>query len=172
MKKTKAIILGSALFALTAATVVSATLAAAPEGFGPGRPPFARGGRMGGGFGGGAPLITIALNHKSELNLTGDQIGNLEKIRTSYQNQATPLHQQVRSIEKEIASLMQQTPANLIQVKAKIQESEKLRSELRYLRVEALENGKSVLTQQQRDQLRTLVRSKLEQFRGRHGQPS
>ena len=67
---------------------------------------------------------------------------------------------------------MQQTPANLMQVKSKIQEAEKFRSELRYLRLEALENGKSVLSEQQRDQLKTLVRSKREQFRGRHGQPS
>ena len=172
MNKVKSLIIGSAVFAMSAAALVGAPMAAAPDGAGADNRPFAHGGRMRGGFGGGAPLISIALNHKTELNLTGDQIGNLEKIRTSYQNQATPLHQQVRSIEKEIASLMQQTPANLIQVKTKIQESEKLRSELRYLRVEALENGKSVLTQQQRDQLRTLVRSKLEQFRGRHGQPS
>ncbi len=105
-----------------------------------------------------APLISIALNHKNDLNLSTDQVGTLEKIRTTYQNQVTPLHQQVRSIEKEIASLMQQTPANLIQVKSKIQDAEKLRSELRYLRVEALENGKSVLSSQQRDQLKTLVR--------------
>ena len=82
------------------------------------------------------------------------------------------IDQQMRSIEKEIASLMQQTPANLIQVKSKIQDAEKLRSELRYLRVEALENGKSVLSSQQRDQLKTLVRSQHEQFRGRRGQPS
>ena len=166
----KALILGSA--ALATVTVVSAPMAAAPEGFSPGNKPFAHGGRMQGGFGGGAPLITIALNHKSELNLTADQVGNLEKIRTAYQHQVTPLFQQVRSIEKEIASLMQQTPANLIQVKAKIQEAEKFRSELRYLRVEALENGKSVLTQPQRDQLKTLVRSQHEQFRRRHGQSS
>jgi Spy/CpxP family protein refolding chaperone len=127
---------------------------------------------MRGGFGAGAPLISIALNHKSELNLTGDQVNNLEKIRTSFQSQVTPLHQQVSAIEKEIAGLMQQSPANLIQIKSKIQEAEKYRSELRYLRVEALENGKSVLSQQQRDQLKTLVQSQHERFRGQRGQRS
>jgi Spy/CpxP family protein refolding chaperone len=67
---------------------------------------------------------------------------------------------------------MQQTPANLIQVKTKIQETEKYRSELRYLRLEALENGRSVLSAQQQDQLKTLVRSRNENFRGSQGQPS
>ena len=52
--------------------------------------------------------------------------------------------------------MAQQSPANLIQIKTKIQESEKYRSELRYLRIEALENGKSVLTAEQQDQLKTL----------------
>jgi Spy/CpxP family protein refolding chaperone len=170
MNKMKSLFLGGAVLALSAIALISAPMAAAPDG--PGGKPSGHGRRMHGGGGGGAPLISVALSHKSELNLTGDQVSNLEKIRATYQNQVTPLHQQVRSIEKEIASLVQQSPANLIQIKTKIQEAEKLRSELRYLRVEALENGKSVLSQQQRDQLKTLVHSKHEQFRGRHGQRS
>ena len=121
---------------------------------------------------GGAPIITMALANKTQLNLTNDQISNLEKIKADYQSQVTPLHEQVRSLEKEIATLMQQSPANLIQIKSKIQDAEKFRSELRYLRVEALENGKSVLTTQQRDQLKTLVRSRFEHFRRPQGQPS
>jgi len=170
MNKMTSLLLGGAVLALFAVTVVKTGVAAAPDG--PGGKPFAQGRPMHGEFGGSAPLISIALNHKTELNLTSDQVGNLEKIRTNFQNQVTPLNQQLRSTEKEIAGLIQQTPANLIQVKTKIQEAEKLRSELRYLRVEALENGKGVLSQQQRDQLKTLVRSQHEQFRGRHGQAS
>ena len=94
------------------------------------------------------------------LSLTNDQVANLEKIKSHYQSQVTPLHEQVESIEKEIITLMQQTPANLIQIKSKIQEAEKYRSDLRYLRIEALENGRSVLSTQQQDQLKTLVRSR------------
>jgi Spy/CpxP family protein refolding chaperone len=120
----------------------------------------------------GAPLISIALKHKSELNLTSEQVANLEKIRNHYQTQVTPVQQQVTAIEKDIATLMQQTPANLIQIKAKIQEAEKFRSELRYLRIEALENGRSVLTTQQQDQLKTLVRSRHDEMRKQQGQPS
>lgn len=170
MNKMKALILGSA--ALATVAIVSAPMAAAPDGTGPGRRPFAQGAHMRGGFAGGAPLITIALNHKSELNLASDQVANLEKIKSHYQGQVTPLHQQVQTVEKEIASLMQQTPANLIQLKSKIQEAEKYRSELRYLRLEALENGRTVLTTAQRDQLKSLMQAKHERFRGHRGQPS
>lgn len=111
-----------------------------------------------------APLVTIALKHKSDLNLSAEQTANLEKIRTHYQNQVTPLQQQLAAIDKEVFTLSQQSPANLIQIKAKIQESEKYRSDLRYLRLEALENGKSVLSAEQQEKLKTLVRARGERF--------
>jgi Spy/CpxP family protein refolding chaperone len=119
-----------------------------------------------------APWISIALNHKSELNLSADQVANLEKIRTHYRDQTTPVQEQLRAIEGEIAALLQETPANLIQAKLKIEQAEKLRSQLRYLRVEALENGKSVLTAQQRDQLKNLASSRHPGFRKQQGQTS
>ena len=171
MKKIPKFILGSTFAVLAVGALVTAPLAAGPETTQPTKRPFARGDRMVGRFG-GAPLITIALNHKSELNLTADQVAKLEQIKSHYQAQVTPLSQQLQTIDKDITGLMQQTPANLIQVKAKIQETEKYRSELRYLRLEALENGRSVLSAQQQDQLKTLVRSRHGNFRGPQGQPS
>ena len=108
---------------------------------------------------GGAPIISLALKHKDELKLTPDQIANLEKTRIHYQEQIGPLHQKLKALESEIFKLTQETPADLIQIKAKIQETETLRSELRYQRIEALENGKSILTSEQREQLKSLLAS-------------
>ena len=170
MNKLTGFILGGA--ALATVALVSAPMAAAPDGRGLGGRPFAHRGPMGSGFGGGAPLINIALQHKSELNLATDQVANLEKVKSHYESQVTPLRQQVQSIEKEIASLSQQSPANLIQIKSKLQEAEKVRTELRYLQLETMENGRSVLTAQQRDQLKTLVSSRHEGFRKMQKQPS
>ena len=170
MNKLTGFILGGA--ALATVALVSAPMAAAPDGRGPGGRPFAHRGPMGSGFGGGAPLINIALQHKSELNLATDQVANLEKVKSHYESQVTPLRQQVQTIEKEIASLSQQSPANLIQIKSKLQEAEKVRTELRYLQLETMENGRSVLTAQQRDQLKTLVGSRHEGFRKMQKQPS
>jgi Spy/CpxP family protein refolding chaperone len=119
-----------------------------------------------------AAWISIALRHQSELNLTADQVATLEKIRTHHRDQTTPLQEQLRATEGEITGLLQNTPANLIQAKLKIEQAEKLRSQLRYLRVEALENGKSVLTAQQRDQLKNLVSARHPGSRKSQGQPS
>lgn len=107
-----------------------------------------------------APLISIALRHRTDLDLTADQIATLEQIRAQYKDQTRPIRENLRSVEDEIRSLLRETPANLLDIKPKIEESAKLRSELRYLRVEALENGRSVLTEQQRDQLKGLLASR------------
>ncbi len=171
MNNVRKFIVVTAAFSLLAVAWVRTPMAASPDATGPEKGRFAHGARIGGGFA-GAPLITIALNHKSELNLTSDQVSKLENIRTHYQSQGAPTQQQLTSIEKEIASLMQQTPANLVQIKSKIQDAEKYRSELRYLPIEALENGRSALNQQQQDQLKTLIRSRHGNFRGSQGQPS
>ena len=173
MNKLNGLIIGGAALALSAVSLAGVPMAAAPDLLGGEVKPFSHGRPMHSGFGGSAPLISLALKHKRELNLSGDQINQLEQIRSDYQNQAAPLHQQVRDIDKQIAGLLQQTPADLVTVKSKIQEAEQFRSELRYLRVEALDNGKSVLSPEQRDQLKTLLRSKHEEFRGRrHRQAS
>jgi Spy/CpxP family protein refolding chaperone len=171
MNRVRKLIIGGAAFALAAVVGVNFPLASAQDSSSRRERPAMRGDRMMGGFG-GAPLISIALKHRNELNLASDQVVNLEKIKNHYDSQVTPLHQQLTAIEKELATLTQQSPANLIQIKAKIQEGEKYRSDLRYLRVEALENGRAVLTPQQQDQLKTLVRSRHENFRKRQGQPS
>ena len=170
MNRVRKLIISGAAFALAAVVGVNFPLASAQDSSSRRERTAMRGDRMG-GFS-GAPLISIALKHKTELNLTSDQIVNLEKIKSHYDSQVTPLHQQLTAIEKELATMTQQSPVNLIQIKAKIQEGEKYRSDLRYLRVEALENGRAVLTPQQQDQLKTLARSRHEHFRKRQGQPS
>jgi len=155
-------VLGGAVLALSAGPFFAPVTAGAQT---TGQGTFTRRHGMHHRFGEDAPLISIALRHKTELNLSADQVANLEKIRSNYQAQVTPLAQQVRGIDKEIATLRQQPQANLIQIKAKIQQAEPLRSEIRYLRFEALENGKSILSAQQQDQLKNLLVSMRQNFR-------
>ena len=164
------IFLGGAVLALSMISTTSLPLAAYGQA-GTGEPGPAKP-RMHRMLGVEAPWISIALRHQKELSLSSDQVANLEKIRTLYRNQSTPIQEQLRATESEINGVLQETPANLIQAKLKIEQAEKLRSQLRYLRVEALENGKSVLTAQQRDQLKNLVSSRHPGFKKPQGQPS
>jgi Spy/CpxP family protein refolding chaperone len=164
------VIFASAALALSMISTISLPMAAYGQA-GPGEPGPARP-RMHRMLGVEAPWISIALRHQKELSLSSDQVANLEKIRTLYRDQSTPIQEQLRATESEITGVLQETPANLIQAKLKIEQAEKFRSQLRYLRAEALENGKSVLTAQQRDQLKNLASSRQPGFRKPQGQPS
>ena len=172
MKKVRSFIVGTAILTVATGAVISSPSATFAQNEPAREGGFAHRSRMHRMSGAGAPLISIALKHRTELNLSNEQVANLEKIRTHYQNQTAPVQQQLRGIEGEVADLRQQSPANLIQIKLKIEQAEKLRSELRYLREEALENGKSILTAQQQEQLKTLVGSKRRGFRKPQGQAS
>jgi TolA-binding protein len=158
MKKVRSFIVGTAILTVATGAVVSSPSATFAQNETKERGSFARKPATHRMFG-GAPLISIALKHRTELNLSNEQVASLEKVRTHYQNQTAPVQQQLRAVESEIAELRQQSPANLIQMKLKIEQAQKLRSELRYLREEALQNGRSILTAQQQDQLKTLVGS-------------
>jgi Spy/CpxP family protein refolding chaperone len=170
MKNVQRFLLGSTVLALS---MIPATFAPGPAfgQAGTGGPGSTKS-RMHRMFGVEAPWISIALRHQSELNLTPDQVATLERIRSHYRDQSTPIQEQLRAIEGELASSLQETPANLIQAKLKIEQAEKLRSQLRYLRVEALENGRSALTAQQRDQLKNLASLRRPNFRKSQGESS
>ena len=172
MKQFRKLTSAGAAFAVAAILAANVPIASSQSDAPEGKRGHRFGMRMHGGMG-SAPLISIALKHKDELGLSPEQTASLEKIREHYQTQSTPLHQQLQALEKEIFALSQQSPANLIEIKKKIQEGETYRSELRYLRMEALENGETALTAEQQDKLKTLVRSRFEQFRKHHpAQPS
>jgi Spy/CpxP family protein refolding chaperone len=164
------VIFGSAALALSMISTTSLPMAAYGQ-VGTGAPGTARP-RMHRMLGVEAPWISLALRHQSELNLSPDQVATLEKIRTQHRDQSTPIQEQLRATESEITGVLQETPANLIQAKLKIEQAEKLRSQLRYLRTEALENGKSVLTAQQRDQLKSIFSAGHPGFKKPQGQAS
>src|SRR5262245_11517706 len=81
-------------------------------------------------FGVEAPWVSIALRHQKDLSLSPDQVATLEKIRTQFRDQSTPIQEQLRAIESDLASSLQEKPANIIQDKIKIEQSAKLRTRL------------------------------------------
>lgn len=133
---------------------------------------FARGEGAHRGIRSEAPWISIMLRHQTELNLTAEQVTTLEKMRSDFQQQSGPKQEELKDTEAEIARLLREDAVDLAQVRAKIEEAEKLRAQFRYLRIEALEAGKSVLTSEQRDKLENLASSARGRFRRPQGQAS
>ncbi|HXF75333.1 MAG TPA: periplasmic heavy metal sensor [Methylomirabilota bacterium] len=107
-------------------------------------------------FGGGRsarerqPMISQMLAYKEFLGLSAEQVKKLEQIRDNFQRQAIRNEADVRIAELDIAALLDNPTTDLAKVEAKIREAEKLRADLRIVRVRAVEQAKAVLTAEQR----------------------
>jgi hypothetical protein len=103
------------------------------------------------------PLITIMLRHGDELSLSPQQVQILEKLRDGYQREATRYEADIRIAEMDLQRLLKTRPVELEQVKAKLQEIEDLKTEIRFARIRAIEHGKALLSIEQYEKLQALL---------------
>lgn len=107
--------------------------------------------------GGERPLISIALAHRAELGLSAGQVASLERLRNDYQREAVRRDADLRIAEMDLASLRGIEPLDLTQVEARVREAERLRADMRMARIRTIEQGKALLTPDQRETLRGLM---------------
>lgn len=103
------------------------------------------------------PLITIMLHHRAELGLSADQVSRLETLRGDFTREAIRRDADIRIAELDMASLLEQDPLDLAKVETKVREVAQMRADLRIARLRTLEQGKAVLTAEQRARLQTLL---------------
>jgi Spy/CpxP family protein refolding chaperone len=103
------------------------------------------------------PLITIMLHHRSELGLSAEQVSRLEALRGDFTREAIRRGADIRIAELDLASLLEQDPLDLAKVEAKVREVAQLRADLRIARLRVIEQGKGVLTPEQRTRLQTML---------------
>ena len=104
------------------------------------------------------PLISLALQHEDQLGLSAEQVQRLEALRSEFQKEAIRRSADVQIAELELRELLRQDPVDLVKVEAALRKLEGLRTELRLTRLKAIEQGKAVLTPEQRQKLGTLTR--------------
>jgi Spy/CpxP family protein refolding chaperone len=103
------------------------------------------------------PLITIMLHHRTELGLSPDQVTRLETLRGDFTREAIRRGADIRIAELDLASLLEQDPVDLAKVEGKVREVAQLRADLRVGRFRAVEQGKAILTAEQRTRLQTML---------------
>ena len=86
-------------------------------------------------------------------------MSRLEELRTEFSREAIRRDADIRIDELDLAKLLEQEPADLAKVEAKVRESAQLRADLRIARLRAVEQGKAVLTPEQRTRLQTMLSS-------------
>jgi hypothetical protein len=103
------------------------------------------------------PLITFMLSHRDELGLSSDQVRNLERLRNDFQREAVKREADIRVAEMDLSALLEADPVDLKKAEAQVREIERLKAELRFGRIRAIEQGKGLLSQEQREKLRSLL---------------
>jgi Spy/CpxP family protein refolding chaperone len=103
------------------------------------------------------PLITIMLHHRAELGLSADQVSRLETLRGDFTREAIRRGADIRIAELDLAALLEQDPVDLTKVEAKVREVAQLRADLRIARLRTVEQGKAVLTAEQRTRLQAML---------------
>jgi Spy/CpxP family protein refolding chaperone len=103
------------------------------------------------------PLITMMLDHRGELVLTPEQVSRLEALRTEFTRDAIRREADIRIAELDVANLLEAEPMDLAKVEAKIRELAQARADLRIARLRVIEQGKAVLTADQRTRFQSLV---------------
>jgi Spy/CpxP family protein refolding chaperone len=104
------------------------------------------------------PLITIMLHHRAELGLSPEQVGRLEALRGEFAREAIRRDAELRIAEMDLGAALAQEPVDLARVEAKVREIGQLWAELRLARLRTIEQGKAVLTGEQRARLLGLLR--------------
>lgn len=107
--------------------------------------------------GGDRPLLSYMLRHREELGLSADQAQGLERLRTEFQREAIRRDADRRVAEMDLALLLAADSVDLGQVEVKLREIERLRVDLRLARIRTIEQGKGLLTAEQREKLRRLL---------------
>ena len=121
------------------------------------------GGMMGGGMmAAGAtndrPWITVMLDHREELGLSLEQVGRLFTLRDGFAKEARKKTEALEKIEQDLDQLLGPGPVDLQAVEAKVKEAEAMRTDLRLARIKVTEEGKGVLTPEQRAKFVELVK--------------
>ncbi len=161
-KRTVIIAALAAAAILTAADVALAHGIAAPGRFGKMHGMRARFARA--SFGGAQrlaspPLISIALRHQDELKLTGDQVAKLTALRDAFSRKWIRARADLQIANLDLRNSLREDAVNLEVVGRQIRDIEKKKADLRLERIRAIEEGKALLTEDQRKQLLSFVQS-------------
>jgi Spy/CpxP family protein refolding chaperone len=114
-------------------------------------------GMRGGESRGERPVISYILSHREELKLTPEQVKKLEDLRSDFERSARKHQDDLRAAEKSLDDLTRSDSVDLKQAETKVREVERLRADQRIARIRAVEQGKSILSQEQRDRLRDMM---------------
>lgn len=113
------------------------------------------------------PLITFMLQNRNELKLTPDQVTSLESLRSAFGKEATRISADMRRTELELEELLGQETVDLSRAEATIRKGASLMVELHLGQIKTIEEGKALLSAEQKKTLKSLLEKTGVRSRGR-----
>ena len=103
-----------------------------------------------------AEAIEPYLEFREELNLSEQQMSDLESILSSLRKDEIRREADLQIAEVELDEFLRAEKVDLSKVKSKLEEIGKLQANLKFLHIKAKEDGKKVLTEEQLNKFRKL----------------
>ncbi|MCE5322930.1 periplasmic heavy metal sensor [bacterium] len=120
---------------------------------------------MGKGMGMGYGLMGLGPRMIKELELTDDQVTKLKQIHADFMTATQTTRDQLKTKMQEMAQLWMQD-ATADQLKAKLAEVDPLKAELRDAAIDSALQARAVLTEEQREKVRQMIKEKTEDGMG------
>jgi len=104
-----------------------------------------------------APWVSLALANAEAIGLSEQQVGELESLRTDFQQISAQHVKSIRAAEDELQTLLNSDPVEPVRIREQLDAVAALRSDLRMRRIESLVSGRAVLSAEQQTALHELV---------------
>jgi len=103
------------------------------------------------------PPISMIIRNREKLDLSSDQVKNLERLRTDFEKQSIRKEADIRVAKLDLHALLHTQPVDMKKVEAKVHEIERLRADLQFARIRATQKAKEQLSLEQRQKLDELL---------------
>lgn len=103
------------------------------------------------------PPISMIIRNRERLDLSSEQLKNLERLRKDFEKQSIRAEADIRVAKLDLHALLDAQPVDMTKVEAKVHEIERLRADLRFARIRAAQKAKEQLSVEQRQKLDELL---------------
>jgi len=110
------------------------------------------------------PPISMIIRNREKLDLSSDQVKNLERLRKDFEKQSIRKDADIRVAKLDLHALLDTQPVDMKKVEAKVHEIERLRADLQFARIRAAQKTKEQLSLEQRQKLNELLAEQVTVF--------
>jgi Spy/CpxP family protein refolding chaperone len=103
------------------------------------------------------PSISKIIRNREKLDLSSDQVKNLERLRKDFEKQSIRKEADIRVAKLDLQTLLDAQPVDMTKVEAKVREIERLRADLRFARIRTFQKAKEHLNLEQSQKLDELL---------------